>query len=80
MKVWITKYVLTEGIQELDVDPPSQDIPTLIRHPDGYPCYHGEGGDWHRSRDAALVRAETVRQKKIKAVKKQLERLERMTF
>ena len=43
-------------------------------------CYHGEGKEWHRTKEAALVRAEKMRQKKIASLKKQIEKLERMKF
>ena len=81
MKVWITKYALTEGIQEIEADDRSGGDGMVKRiDADWGPYFHGEGKEWHRSRDAAVVRAEAMRQAKIKSVKKQLERLERMTF
>lgn len=78
MRVWITKYALTTGIFEADVDV-SDDFPELVRvSPTQY--FQGEGKDWHRTKIEALQRAEEMRQKKIRSLKKQIEKLKKKTF
>ena len=42
--------------------------------------YHGEGKDWHRTKDSAIKQAEEMKQAKIKSMKKQLDKLENMKF
>lgn len=82
MKVWVTKYALTIGIMELDAEATSQSGRLAVRRSrNSYPqYYYGEGKEWHRSKDAAIARANTMRAAKIKSVKKQLERLEALEF
>lgn len=84
MKVWITKYALTEGIREADVDQPSAEPSMVVEEPksnDRYRQYfHGEGREWHRTREAAEAKAEQMRQAKIASLKKQIAKLERLSF
>ena len=42
--------------------------------------FHGEGKEWHRTKEAAIAKAEEMRQKKIAGLKKQIERLEKLEF
>lgn len=85
MKVWISKYALTQGIFEaevtsncLDVDPTGNMIATCegsyMAH------YHGEGREWHKDKQSAIAKAEEMRKKKIASLKKQIEKLEKMEF
>jgi len=79
MKVFVTKYALTIGIQEVDVRECGDG---MVVQGDG--CYanyyHGEGKEWHRTRESAAARAEEMRRKKIESVKKLVAKLEAMTF
>lgn len=78
MKVWVTKYALTKGIFEDDVEI-SGDFPHLAQSsPTKY--YHGEGKEWHRTKIEAIQRAEEMRKKKVRSLKKQIEKLEKMEF
>lgn len=79
MRVWITKYALTTGIFEMEVESQSEDG-TGVYGKAWSDCYHGEGKEWHRTKEAALVRAEKMRQKKIASLKKRIEKLEMMKF
>ena len=80
MKVWITRYALTDGILDTDAKVcfDADATGNMISCDRGY--FHGDGRDWHRTKEAALVRAEKMRQKKIASLKKQIEKLERMKF
>lgn len=42
--------------------------------------YHGEGKEWHRTRESAVAKAEEMRCKKIDSLKKQIEKLEKKRF
>ncbi len=76
MKVWVIKYALTTGVKEVDA------LPT---HP-GYVIERGGYNGMKLGRDAflseaeALAGAELKRLNKIKSLKQQIEKLERMTF
>lgn len=81
MKVFVTKYVLTEGIQEVDVIDRGDGVVSK-----GEPgrmstiYYHGEGRQWHRTAEGAKKKAEEMRLRKIASVKKSLEKLEKLRF
>lgn len=77
MKVWITKYALTSGIVEKEVE--TTHAESMVCATDNpLACYHKPF--WHTSREEAVAHAEKLRQAKIKSVKKQLDKLEKMTF
>lgn len=78
MKVYITKYALSDGILEKDAEECDR-FPGMIRTDDGA-HFHGEGKDWTRKKEAAAAREEEMKAKKIKSLKKQVEKLERMKF
>lgn len=78
MKVWITKYALTQGILEVEAKDLGDD---MIKTVEKYPSYYSkEGRDWHRTKESAISKAEEMRQKKIASLKKQIEKLEAMKF
>lgn len=79
MKVFITKYALTIGIYEIEAEG-TQQSGMISDSNNPYTYYHTEGKDWHRTREAAVKRAEEMRTKKIASVKKQLTKLEKMEF
>jgi len=45
-----------------------------------YEYYHDEGKDWHTDKESAIKKAEEMKQKKIKSLKRQIEKLENMKF
>jgi hypothetical protein len=85
MRVWITKYALTEGIIETEARRcegqgirPGQMIELESTRYE--PCgayYHRP--EWHETRRGAVERAEQMRQKKIASLRKQLAKLEAKT-
>ena len=88
MKVWITKYALTDGISEgeiiakhsvLECGMIESKIKYLCKNSDGDHFYL-ESDDFCDSLKSALKKAEEMRQKKIDSLKKQIEKLERMRF
>lgn len=79
MKVWITKYALTRGVFEMEVESQSEDG-TAVYGKSLNDCYHGEGREWHRTKVSAIKKAEEMRQKKIESLKKQIKKLEQLKF
>ena len=81
MKVWITKYALTQGIFEAEASEcKGFDGMIEVVNRYSYEYYRGEGKDWHRTKESAISRAEEMRQNKMSSLKKQLEKLENMKF
>lgn len=80
MKVWITKYALTQGIIKSEAED-CGDRMIRVKNENGYfEYYHGEGKEWHKTEESAIEKAEQMRQKKIESLKKQIQKLEKMKF
>ena len=79
MKVYITKWALTEGIMEKEAEV-NPDFPTFASVNGYVVAFHGEGREWHRTRESAVEQAEKMRKRKILSLKNQLDRLEKLTF
>ena len=74
---WITTYALTGGIKEVEGDVChgiSSDMLSCAKEG------HFHDSNWHRTKEAALVKAEEMRLKKIASLKKQIEKLEKLRF
>lgn len=81
MKFYITKYALSQGIKTAEAQECGDDMIEERGAAGGYTQYfHGEGKEWHRSREAAVKRAEEMRKKKIESLFKQISKLEKMSF
>jgi hypothetical protein len=83
MKIFVTKYALTKGILEIEAVR-SQASPDMMYSGDptkvSSQYFHGEGIDWHLTRVCAVVKAELMRDTRIKSLKKSLIRLEKLKF
>jgi hypothetical protein len=85
MKVFITKYALTDGIQEIneamhDVGISDRMVSYVI---DGAfasqtVCVHKP--DWHLTKAEAVERAQAMRVAKIASLRKSIAKLEKLTF
>lgn len=84
MKVWITKYALTQGIEEVDL---TQVASFKIEH--GYLSFYRKNSqlpevyfknDWCDTKEQAINKAEEMRKKKIESLKKQIAKLENIKF
>jgi len=81
IKVWITKYALTDGIVLVEAETThSADMITYRPGSWGKQYAHGEGREWHRTPESALKRAEEMRTKKIASLRKSIAKLEAMKF
>ncbi len=78
-RVWVTKYALTSGVFSVDAEI-NDDMATYSRSGGTWSMEHahGEGRDWHRTEASAKARVETIRQRKIDSLKKQIAKLEAM--
>lgn len=85
MKVWITKYALTDGIEEID----SASVAIMEVEDTGYLTICRNAGNLPKTynkkyysldKESAIHKAEEMRQKKIASLKKQIEKLEQMKF
>lgn len=77
MKIWITKYALTNGIREAEGTGVSDGMAS-VRGPHLTEYYHGR--DWHKTREAAVARAEEMRTAKIASLQKSIAKLEKLRF
>lgn len=77
--VWSTKYALTAGIQTItDARLSKHASMHMIYFDDTKQFLHGK--DWHRTLEAALVRAEEMRVSRIASLKASIAKLECMAF
>lgn len=87
MKVWITKYALTDGIADGEVIAEHKIRENPIETKIKYLCKNAVGDQFYLYSDdfcytyeCAIEKAEEMRQKKIASLKKQIEKLERIRF
>jgi len=89
MKVWITKSALTKGIIEREAEliwnenlsnTSTTNTSTIEWGVAGEWTNYYHGQEWHRTKGAAVVRAETMRHAKIAALRKQIARLEKLKW
>jgi len=80
MKVWITKYALTAGIIETELAEEVRDgmIRANIGMASNY--FHGEGREWHKTKESALRRAEIMRANKLDSLRKQIAKVKAINF
>jgi hypothetical protein len=80
---WITKYALTKGVFQV-VGEASGVCPGMLVYQSLESIYdqyaRKEGKDWHRTREAAVERAEAMRKSKIASLKKRIAALEKIRF
>lgn len=82
MRIWNTKYALSGGITEHEAEETSN--PTMVCIPKSEKTLsyylHREGEDWHKTRESAIKRAESMRVAKIASLKRQIVKLEGRKF
>lgn len=79
MKVWISKYALTDGIVEREVEECDANGRYVYSKADFWQSFR-LGGDAHKTREAAVAAANSMRLEKIASLKKQIEKLEALDF
>ena len=83
MKVWITKHALSDGIEEVEVEQ-SKHAESMVSWSTGNGSWtsyaHGEGKNWHRTKESAVARAEIMRLRKITSHRNAINKLEKLKF
>lgn len=80
MKVWISKYALSTGVSEVDVDAKVMKGGALtFRSDTGYQVYYS-ASDWHNSKEQAIVKAEEMRIRKLQSLEKQIKKVSALKF
>ena len=81
MIVYVTKYALTKGILryegEISSLLSSMFVADQAKHGPGV-YFHGQ--DWHHTRESAVTQATEMRRNKVLSLKKQITKLESLTF
>jgi len=83
MKVWVTKYALSEGILELDAALYKTDgmQEYVVVRNERFPCRTFFcANEWHYTKEAAIARAEEMRIKKLQSLNKQIKKLSALKF
>lgn len=78
MRVYVTKYALTEGILTMEAQPCQVVTMIEVKPKDNGFTQYFHNREWHTDLEEAKARAEEMRQNKIKNLKKQLKRMETM--
>ena len=79
MEIYVTKYALTTGIIKHDAEV-TNDM-AVVHEPNSFGMYfHGEGKDWHKTKESALERAEEMRIRKLQSLDKQTKKISAMIF
>lgn len=80
MKVFVTKYALTDGIQEREVVDVGHGTVKDMETKFVAQYYRFEGKGWHRTMESAIKEANRMRDSRIKALEKQIQKLKQLTF
>ena len=80
MKVYVTKYALTLGIQEREVVECGHGMVKDMDTAFVAQYYHIEGKGWHRTIESAIKHAHVMRDNRIKALEKQIDKLKKLKF
>jgi hypothetical protein len=78
--VFVTQYALRGGIKEVELIETDGGMAVVKWEGalNGQWYFHGKG--WHRTREAAVERAEEMRVAKIASLRKQIAKLEKLKF
>ena len=82
MKVWITKYALTDGVIEAESDTQTESKEKIFAfwNNDEFGIFYPRKEEVFFDKQCAIQKAEEMRQKKIASLKKQIKKLEEMRF
>jgi hypothetical protein len=85
MKVWITKYALTQGIYEADAElctSVKDGSMISVKHEKHYyeQYFHGKDKEWTLDKITATIIANNMRSKRIASLQKQIAKIEKLNF
>lgn len=75
MKIFVTDYALSAGIELIDAEDCGDGI--MMK---GYKYFHNEGQDWHRTFESALKRANSMKIGRIRSLEKSLQKIRELEF
>ena len=75
MKIWNTKFALTRGILEHEAKDCGDGMVMLIDSQGPCVYLHGEGKNWHRTREGAVERAEDMKTNQLAFLQKQIKKI-----
>lgn len=78
MKVWITKYALTQGIYSVEASPSHTAKMVSTKQTSYSECFHKPY--WHETEEAAKLHAAILRSKKLVSLERQIERIKALKF
>lgn len=79
-QIWVTKYALTQGILKCEAEIKDvDDYCAVAYHGSSYPTYYHRPF-WHLTEEAAIEHAKRMKEKRIKNLQKQLQKLEKLQF
>lgn len=80
MEIWITKYALTLGIKKITIDKIGDNNMISVREEGHrYDSYYHKG-EYFDNEDDAINKAKDMQQRKIKSLKKSLEKVSELKF
>ena len=78
MRVFISKYALTQGIFEVEVDE-CEGVPGMVADRSLF-VSHYRRPDWHLTREEAVDRARVMQATKLGALRRQMRKIEALMF
>ena len=80
VRVWITKYALSDGILVVDGTVHHSTSSTMLTWGGEFNSRYAHGNEWHRTQEAAIARAEEMRKAKIASLRRRIEKMEALQF
>jgi hypothetical protein len=80
MKVWVTKYALTQGLFEMNaeiIDRGARHVYAKGKGPNGGSIFTRE---WTKTREEAVAKAEAMKNARIRSLKRSITKLQTKTF
>lgn len=79
---YITKYALTQGIIKTKLEICEGTSTNMVEAPllGSGAYFHGEGREWHRTRESAVKQVNEMKTKKLRSLRKAILALEAMTL
>lgn len=80
MKVWITKYALTQGIFEVEGE--TTQTPGMFHAPKTEKSFARSffKPEWHETKEEAIAQAKKMREAKLKSLEKQIAKIKAIQF
>lgn len=79
MKIYVTKYALSTGIEQFDAEIKGN-MAVVAGKSACMRCFHGKGNDWHLNARDALAKAEEMRIKRLQSIDKQIKKISAINF